>query len=237
MQYRTDSMAEGTFYTYLFEKNLQGDIIAVYNTSGTKLISYVYDAWRNVTATNHNLSGTNTVARYNPFRYRGYYYDTETGYYYLQSMYYNPEWGRFLNADGQINEGLIGGNMYAYCANNPVMFVDPDGNIPKWFAATIAIGAGLVTIAAVASMLPAAACFAGFAASMYIGSAAAAVATTATYVAGTAVAISAGAYMADSIYNYYTDETVLLDTVFQGNVYAYQTGAMLTSVGTFGISQ
>ena len=67
MQYRTKSMAEGTFYTYLFEKNLQGDIIAVYNTSGTKLISYVYDAWGNVTVTNHNVSGTNSGARHNPW--------------------------------------------------------------------------------------------------------------------------------------------------------------------------
>ena len=129
MQYRTKSMAEGTFYTYLFEKNLQGDIIAVYNTSGTKLISYVYDAWGNVTVTNHNVSGTNSGARHNPFRYRGYYYDTETGYYYLQSRYYNPKWGRFLNADSYLSTGtgLIAYNMYAYCNNNPTMGYDPTG--------------------------------------------------------------------------------------------------------------
>ena len=129
MQYRTKSMAEGTFYTYLFEKNLQGDIIAVYNTSGTKLVSYVYDAWGNVTVTNHNVSGTNTGARYNPFRYRGYYYDTETGYYYLQSRYYNPEWGRFLNADGYISTGqdILSYNMYIYCGNNPFNRVDYSG--------------------------------------------------------------------------------------------------------------
>ena len=63
MQYRTKSMGEGEFYTYLFEKNLQGDIIAVYNTSGTKLVSYVYDAWGNCTVTNHNITGTNVGAR------------------------------------------------------------------------------------------------------------------------------------------------------------------------------
>ena len=62
-------MAEGTFYTYLFEKNLQGDIIAVYNTSGTKLISYYYDAWGNFVKTTHNISGTNVGAQYNPFTY------------------------------------------------------------------------------------------------------------------------------------------------------------------------
>ena len=68
-------------------------------------------------------------AIYNPFRYRGYYYDTETQLYYLQSRYYNPAWGRFLNADGLIStgQGLIGYNMYTYCGNNPVMGYDPSG--------------------------------------------------------------------------------------------------------------
>ena len=147
MQYRTKSMAEGTFYTYLFEKNLQGDIIAVYNTSGTKLVSYVYDAWGNVTVTNHNVSGTNTGARYNPFRYRGYYYDTETGYYYLQSRYYNPEWGRFISPDsfdiiGATTDDLYDNNLYSYCDNNPVMRLDDSGDIWNWV-----IGAGVGAVA------------------------------------------------------------------------------------------
>ena len=65
----------------------------------------------------------------NPFRYRGYYYEVETGYYYLQTRYYNPEWGRFLNADGYINANgdILGYNMFAYCGNNPVMGYDPTG--------------------------------------------------------------------------------------------------------------
>ena len=68
---------------------------------------------------------------FNPFRYRGYYYDTDTGLYYLQSRYYNPKWGRFLNADGYVSTGmgLLGHNMYAYCGNNPVMGYDPTGEI------------------------------------------------------------------------------------------------------------
>ena len=108
------------------------DIIAVYNTSGTKLVSYVYDAWGNVTVTNHNVSGTNSGARHNPFRYRGYYYDTETGYYYLQSRYYNPEWGRFISPDsfdiiGSTTDDLYDNNLYSYCDNNPVMRVDDGG--------------------------------------------------------------------------------------------------------------
>ena len=72
------------------------------------------------------------VANNNPFRYRGYYYDVETGWYYLQSRYYNPTWGRFLNADGYVStgQGLLGYNMYAYCNNNPVKSVDSNGDFP-----------------------------------------------------------------------------------------------------------
>lgn len=135
MQYRTTSYAANTFDTFYFEKNLQGDIIAVYNASGTKIGSYTYDAWGNCTVSvvSGNTTLENNVVRtYNPFRYRGYYYDTETGLYYLQSRYYNPEWGRFLNADAVYflgdNESLSGYNLYAYCCNNPTMFVDPTGH-------------------------------------------------------------------------------------------------------------
>ncbi len=75
----------------------------------------------------------------NPFRYRGYYYDIETGFYYLQSRYYNPEWGRFLNADGYLNANgdIIGYNMFAYCNNNPVNLIDENGCMAV--AATIAV--------------------------------------------------------------------------------------------------
>ena len=78
-----------------------------------------------------SVTGTlaSTVGQINPFRYRGYYYDTETGFYYLQTRYYDPEVGRFLNADGIIgaNGGIIGLNSFAYCSNNPVGFSDPSG--------------------------------------------------------------------------------------------------------------
>ncbi len=129
MQCRTSAMAEGVFVNFFFEKNLFGDIVAVYNDSGVKVISYTYDAWGNHTSIWHNSSGNNIYAMYNPFRYRGYYYDAETDFYYLQSRYYDPVTGRFLNADGYINANgdLIGFNMYAYCSNNPVMYVDPTG--------------------------------------------------------------------------------------------------------------
>ena len=91
--------------------------------------------------------------RLNPFCYRGYYYDVETGLYYLQRRYYNPEWGRFLNADGYISTGtgMLGHNMFAYCNNNPVMFTDPTGNWPSLsqILTGIAVVAGVVAVAAI----------------------------------------------------------------------------------------
>ena len=157
MQYRTSNYASQVFDAYFFEKNVQGDIIGVYNSTGKKIGAYTYDAWGKC-----SLSGANgntiledkVVAFYNPFRYRGYYYDYETGFYYLQSRYYNPEWGRFLNADGYINANgdITGFNMFAYCSNNPVMGYDPTG---EWdwgkfwdsvvsFGATVAGGAAAI---------------------------------------------------------------------------------------------
>ena len=144
LQYRSTAYAEGVFDTYYFEKNLFGDITAVYNAAGSKLGSYTYDAWGNCTVSvepNTTAADKRVVRNYNSFRYRGYYYDTETGLYYLQSRYYNPAWGRFLNADGYVNANgdLIGFNMYAYCSNNPVMNVDPTGKgiLPDTLAAVL----------------------------------------------------------------------------------------------------
>ena len=119
--------------TYLYEKNLQGDIIGIYNTSGTKVASYTYDAWGNVVSSSYSDYNAYT---YNPFRYRGYYYDTETGFYYLQSRYYDPTTGRFISADGVMSgsgSSVQGYNLYAYCFNNPTGMIDADGNWPEWF--------------------------------------------------------------------------------------------------------
>ena len=79
----------------------------------------------------------------NPLRYRGYYYDTDLGLYYLQTRYYDSNTGRFINADGYISTGtgLLGYNMYAYCNNNPVMYVDSAGNSPGLIWGLVALGA------------------------------------------------------------------------------------------------
>ena len=146
IKYRTTGYAIGAFDSYVFEKNLQGDIIAIYNTSGTAVATYKYDAW------GHVLSETGTMASVNPFRYRGYYYDTETGFYYISSRYYDSKIGRFINADDTdylgTDDGLISYNLFAYCMNNPVNRFDVNGNwsLPNW--AKVVIGAA-ATVAAV----------------------------------------------------------------------------------------
>ena len=131
MLYRDSSFAEDVFETYWFEKNLQGDIVAVYDAAGTKLISYAYDAWGNFATTYHNDCTSSNPANFNPYRYRGYYYDAELEMYYLQSRYYDPVIGRFINPDKYIfaGQGFVGYNMFAYCLNNHVNKVDYTGAI------------------------------------------------------------------------------------------------------------
>ena len=144
MQYRTSNYASRVFDAYFFEKNVQGDIIGVYNSTGKKIGTYTYDAWGKCSlsvANGNTILEDKVVAFYNPFRYRGYYYDYETGYYYLQTRYYNPEWGRFLNADGYVSTGtgMLGYNMFVYANNNPVMFLDPTGEFPWLIIGIIAV--------------------------------------------------------------------------------------------------
>ena len=145
MQYRNSSYSNETFNTYWFEKNLQGDIVAVYNENGTKLVSYTYDAWGKVTTTYHN-SGAYTAAQYNSFRYRGYYYDTELGFYYLNSRYYDPETSRVISADTYLgaNADINSYNQFAYCSNNPIRYIDPSGE----FILSLVIACAIVGVAA-----------------------------------------------------------------------------------------
>jgi len=129
----------GTSYYYV--TNLQGDVVGIVNQSGNQLVAYTYDAWGNVLTTTGSSAGS--LGKYNPLRYRGYVYDTETKLYYLQSRYYNPEWGRFINADAfaATGQGLLGNNMFAYCNNNPVNYSDPTGNLP-WHIIIAALAGG-----------------------------------------------------------------------------------------------
>ena len=145
MRYLNTADSTAVWETYWFEKNLFGDIVAVYNSSGTKLVSYLYDAWGNQTVTTHV---TGTAAQYNPFRYRGYYYDADFGLYYLQSRYYDSMSYRFINADIFVStgQGLTGSNMFAYCGNNPVNFVDPTGEFWDYVFDAVFIVWGIVDV-------------------------------------------------------------------------------------------
>ncbi len=108
---------------YYYVTNLQGDIIAILSSSNGLLAEYEYDAWGNCTI----LYDTNDIADINPLRYRGYYYDTDTNLYYLQSRYYDANIGRFINADdaAMIMHNVY--NLFTYCENAPTMGIDPSG--------------------------------------------------------------------------------------------------------------
>lgn len=124
---------------YYVTSNVQGDVLGIYNADGDKLAGYEYDAWGNVlsvTDANGNpITSETHIANINPFRYRGYYLDKETGLYYLNSRYYNAEVGRFISADAheillEDQDNLLQYNLFAYCWNNPVNMVDHTGESP-----------------------------------------------------------------------------------------------------------
>lgn len=104
--------------------NQQGDVVRIVTAGGASRGVYYYDAWGNIL-----YNTDNDFLNYNPLRYRGYVYDTETGLYYCQSRYYDPALGRFLNADAfaSTGQGIIGNNMFAYCKNNPIQYMDASG--------------------------------------------------------------------------------------------------------------
>ncbi len=111
----------GNYYYYM--RDLLGNVTAVADTDGNLVAEYSYDAYGNL------LSSSGALANINPIRYRGYYYDSETSFYYLKTRYYNPQWRRFINADSLFIAGdiITGCNMYAYCEDNPIMNTDSTG--------------------------------------------------------------------------------------------------------------
>ena len=117
------------------------------------MVEYTYDAWGRCRASN-----TSIIGELNPYRYRGYYWDKETGLYFLNTRYYDPTCGRFISSDdvSYIDPETIGGtNLFAYCNNNPVMFTDETGTKSKWFqwavsVAEVAVGVALIATGAIA---------------------------------------------------------------------------------------
>ena len=201
---------------YAFLKNLQGDVVAILDTNSNIVARYTYDAWGRILSITDGNGNTNTsssfIGNVNPIRYRGYYYDTETGWYYLNSRYYDPEVKRFINADNVIDtRDIKTQNLFSYCANNPINRIDVNGEFWKELtevlvktaavAATVALvavvtvgtgGAGAVVLAAGGSI----------AAATAATSAVAAVGTAAAYTAAGAIAagsVSAAAGAMESI--------------------------------------
>ena len=123
----------GIYYYYV--RNGQNDVIRLIDGENNTVVEYAYDSWGTPLSTTGTLAST--LGAQNPFRYRGYVYDAETGLYYVTSRYYDPEIGRWINSDNMITTGsdLAGLNLFAYCGNNPVNRVDPSGRF--WISAII----------------------------------------------------------------------------------------------------
>ncbi len=133
--YTDKTISNPTTQAYIYTQNAQGDVTGILNSSGTQIVNYTYDSWGNVLSITGSLSIT--IGSINPIRYRGYYLDNETGHYYLQSRYYNPNWHRFINADDSRFIGLTGSvvsvNPFVYCENYPIYYQDKSGNVVDIF--------------------------------------------------------------------------------------------------------
>ena len=215
--------ANGTMlFYYLY--NLQGDVVAIVRAAtGQVVAKYSYDAWGNCTVT--NATGY-AVGDKNPFRYRGYYYDTETGFYYVSSRYYDPEIGRFINADDIAYLGMGGltsYNLFAYCGNNPVMGYDPYGTF-DW--SSFGKGAGWLAIGITAICVGVSVLTCGVAAPAMMAVAAV------TVTAGALTAVNGVSELGEAA----TGHNFVRDDVFRGNEKAYDvysnTTAAVAEIGT-----
>ena len=174
---------------YLYRKNLFGDVVEIYDQSGNAVGKYSYTAFGECSIE----LDTDSIATKNPIRYRGYYYDKELKLYYLKSRYYDPEVGRFITIDDLSYldpENINGLNLYAYCGNNPVMCVDPDGTAKWWQWLLFGIGAALVVAAAVVLTVMTGGAAAGLIGAIAVGAAKGALIGAAV---GAAVGIAGGA--------------------------------------------
>ncbi len=205
---------------YLYRKNVQGDVTHIYkqeeNKTLTLVAQYVYDAWGNCKI----LYSANNIAEFNPFRYRSYYFDTETNLYYLQTRYYDPALGRFISADSieYLDPETLGGlNLYAYCGNNPVMGIDPEGTWDwnKFWQGLGRIVTGVMAVVVGALVL--ASGVAGIAMMIVAG---------VTVLAGVLTALNGSADIQQAA----TGENFIRDGIFAGNQTAYDIYAGITEI-------
>ena len=207
--------------TYYYVTNLQGDVMGLVDTSGNSVASYTYDPYGKV------LTATGALAEKNPLRYRGYYYDSESGLYYLQSRYYDPTTRRFINSDDTdylgIGGTILSYNLFAYCNNNPIVGNDPAGSF-DW--GSLGKGGGWLSVGITALVVGVSVLTCGVATPLMVGVAAV------TAGAGALTAINGVSEIGEAITGY----NAVRDGVFGGNataynVYAYSTAAV-AEVGT-----
>ena len=218
---------------YYYVKNAQEDIISIMDSNYNVVANYKYDAYGKIISITDNknkeITDLNHVAHINPFRYRSYYYDEEIKLYYLNSRYYNPEYGRFINADGSFdNSKTMGVNLYQYGYNNPVNTTDSNGNWPKWLKKAVKVIATVVVTAVVVVAVVKAAPVIAMAAMVTTASLGATGTTvaavgTAAKVATTAVAVTTAVNGASKVGETITGTNVIRDKVMGGNDDLYNT--------------
>ncbi len=126
--------------------HLQGDVVAIQDSTGATVVEYKYNAWGKLLAVTGSMAST--LGRQNPIRYRGYEYDEESGLYYLRSRYYNPDTGRFISADsvmGRVGE-VLSHNLYCYCGNSIINHADDNGNFGETLFDVITWGASVIEV-------------------------------------------------------------------------------------------
>ena len=228
----TYQKGNNTPVSYFYAYNGQGDVIALYRSSDSVLIgTYEYDLWGRPVSVKEATAGidVNGILTKTPFRYRGYYYDEETGFYYLNARYYDPQVRRFISADGLIVKpgcSTQGYNLYVYCSNNPINMTDESGCWPEWAnkaitAAIIVAGAVVIGAAVIASAGAAGMAVGVLATSLgasgAVASAAATVGSVGTVVAGSTI-IACGA--SDAV-ECVTGTNLIRDGLMNGNQDAY----------------
>ena len=212
---------------FYYMTNLQGDVIGILNTSAELVAEYDYDPYGNLISFTGSSTGTELqqlIGQTNPLRYRGYYFDQETGFYYLQSRYYDPSLGRFINADVFTGTGteFLSYNLFTYCSNNPSNSSDPLG---LFDFGSLFEGASLLSIGITACIVAVTVVTAGACAPL------AAVAAV-TFGAGAVTAINGASEVTEAVTGY----NPVRDIAYGGNTAGYEkdkkTASIIAQVGT-----